>query len=250
MLNRSAKVIVCVLIILLGFASGLIHRVLRKISRQILMSSPVETQLVDPYSAEIEFAKEKVLTIKAYIDEAERELFRKDWDNLFIYLNVITEQDEEFATLIDGLFPSQDPLDRITRESMAIEAQALYLALDELKEATKNKNFDLAQISYARLLLSYDRFLKAGNLYPTYDPITSTEIFFTDTPRSTLKFDTKSKIHPLDQVVFNDGPDMGKTGIVIYIDSDKKKAVVKLDKDGRAYQEVKIVKLEMLSKNK
>jgi hypothetical protein len=39
---------------------------------------------------------------------------------------------------------------------------------------------------------------------------------------------------------------MGKTGTVINIDDND--AIVKLDKDGKAYQEVKTVKYEILSK--
>jgi hypothetical protein len=206
-------------------------------------SSAVEIP-IDP----VELAKERVLTLKAYIDEAERELFRKDWDNLLIYLNIITEQDEEFALLIDSLFPSDDSLDASTREVMTYEAQSLYLALDDLKDAAKDGYFQPAQNAYARLLLSYDRFLKAGNLYPTYDPITSTEIFFADTPRSTLPFDTKSKIGTMDHVILTSGPDMGKTGVAIYLDQKRQKAVVKFDKDGKVYQEVKVVKFDMLAK--
>jgi uncharacterized membrane protein YgcG len=50
----------------------------------------------------------------------------------------------------------------------------------------------------------------------------------------------------LDLVVLTSGPDMGKTGTVIYVDGDS--AVVKLDKDGKAYQEVKYVKYGILAK--
>jgi hypothetical protein len=89
--------------------------------------------------------------------------------------------------------------------------------------------------------------LKAGDLYPTYDAITSTEIFFTNTPKSTLRFDTSDKVQVLDSAVLTSGPDMGKTATVIYIDGSN--AVIKLDKDGKAYQEVKYVSLDMLAKN-
>jgi hypothetical protein len=211
----------------------------RSTAEPLVTVSPID--LVDQ-------AKERILTLKAYIDEAERELFNKDWDNLLIYLNIITEQDEEFALLIDNLFPSDDLLDASTREAMTYEAQSLYLALDDLKKAAKDGYFQPAQNAYAKLLLSYDRFLKAGNLYPTYDPITSTEIFFADTPRSTLPFDTKSKIKDMDHVILTSGPDMGKTGVAIYLDRERQKAVVKFDKDGKVYQEVKVVKFDMLAK--
>jgi hypothetical protein len=115
-----------------------------------------------------------------------------------------------------------------------------------LRENAKEKDQVGVQKAYAKLLLSYDRFLKAGDLYPTYDPITSTAIFFANTPQSTLRFDAKAKVQVLDQVLLTAGPDMGKTGTVINIDGQS--AVVKLDKDGKAYQEVKYVRLADLSK--
>lgn len=193
-------------------------------------------------------AQEKVLTLKAYIDEAERELFLKNWENLQIYLNVITLQDTEFALLIDELFPSENELDKFARDSMLFEAQTMFLALDDLREASKDGLFQESINSYAKMLLSYDRFLKAGNLYPTYDLITSTEVFFRDTPRNTLKFDAKSKVRVQDAVVLTSGPDMGKLGTVIYVDDERKKAIIKLDKDGRPYQEVKLVQISMLAR--
>ncbi len=127
----------------------------------------------------------------------------------------------------------------------------MFLALDELRESAKMHDEKLSQKAYSKLLLSYDRFLKAGDLYPTYDPITSTEVFFYDTPLSTLRYDRKARIQVLDQVLLTQGPDMGKTGTVINIDDSDKNdqfAIVKLDKDGKAYQEVKYIKLSYLAK--
>ena len=127
----------------------------------------------------------------------------------------------------------------------------MFLALDELRESAKMHDEKLSQKAYSKLLLSYDRFLKAGDLYPTYDPITSTEVFFYDTPLSTLRYDRKARIQVLDQVLLTQGPDMGKTGTVINIDDGDKNdkfAIVKLDKDGKTYQEVKYIKLSYLAK--
>lgn len=191
-------------------------------------------------------AQERVLTLKAYLDEAERDLFERNWENLEVYLYTFAEQNDAFATLIQGLFPSDNELDKSARDAMSFEAQTMFLALDDLREAAVNKNFKDAQNVYTKLLLSYDRFLKAGDLYPTYDAITSTEIFFEGIPKSSLKFDSNSKVQVLDEVVLVKGPDMGKTGTVINIDG--KNAVVKLDSDGKAYQEVKYVRFNMLAK--
>lgn len=193
-------------------------------------------------------SKERILTLKAYLDEIERDLFAKNWDNLQVYLYTFADQENAFVALIDGLFPSDDKLDQTAREALSFEARSMFIALDDLREAAKNKSNKLAQGAYSRLLLSYDRFLKAGDLYPTYDPITSTAVFFEETnnDKSTLRFDASSKVQVLDTVLLTEGPDMGKTGTVINIEGDN--AVVKLDKDGKAYQEVKYIKTSMLAK--
>ena len=41
--------------------------------------------------------------------------------------------------------------------------------------------------------------------------------------------------------------DMGKTGMVIWIIPEEESAIIKLDKDGRQYQEVKTVKLDSIA---
>lgn len=197
-------------------------------------------------SVQLDNAKERVLTLKAYLDEAERDLFKKNWENLQIYLYTFADQEDAFAALIEGLFPNKDPLDASAREAMSFEAQSMFISLDDLREAARVQSLERARGAYSRLLLSYDRFLKAGDLYPTYDPITSTAIFFANTPQSTLRFDALAKVQVLDCVLLTEGPDMGKTGTVINIDGSN--AVVKLDKDGKAYQEVKYVRLNMLAK--
>ena len=196
---------------------------------------------------ELAIAREKILTLKAYLDEAERDLFKKDWGNLQVYIYTFAEQEDAFVTLIENLFPSNDELDKSARDALSFEARSMFLALDELREAAKDARFKAAQLAYTKLLLSYDRFLKAGDLYPTYDAITSTEVFFKDADRKTLRFDRLSKVQVLDSVVLKEGPDMGKSGTVIMIDGPY--AVVKLDKDGKAYQEVKYIKLDILAKS-
>lgn len=190
--------------------------------------------------------RERVLTLKAYLDEAERDLFNRNWENLQVYLYTFADQEDAFVGLINGLFPNNDPLDSAARQALSYEAQSMFLNLDDLREAAKVGNIPKSTKAYANLLLSYDRFLKAGDLYDTYDPITSTAIFFRDQPLSTLEFDKDARVQVYDNVLLLGGPDMGKTGTVINIEEGN--AVVKLDKDGKAYQEVKQVDLSTLAK--
>jgi hypothetical protein len=65
---------------------------------------PNRNKKVDPMK-NIENAVNKILTLKAYLDEAERDLFLKNWDNLQVYLYTFADQEDSFAYLIDKLFP-------------------------------------------------------------------------------------------------------------------------------------------------
>lgn len=198
-------------------------------------------------------SEERILTLKAYLDEAERDLFRQNWSKLVAYLNIFTDQENAFVNLINGLFPvSFDDdgtgLNKVSRDELTLEAQTMFLAIDDLREAAKNHQFGLARSTYSKLLLAYDRFLKAGHLYPSYDLITSTEVFFAKTPRNTLRFDETSQLDVLDKVILTIGPDLGKTGTIIDIDESKNRAVVKFDKNEYFYQEAKEIDLSMLAK--
>jgi len=115
---------------------------------------------------EIGESREVVLTLKAYLDELERDLFKKNWANLQAYINTFADQEGAFATLIINLFPANDPLDKSAREALTFEAQAIYAALEDLREAALDAKFTAAQRAYSRLLLAYDRFLKVnGNTW-------------------------------------------------------------------------------------
>jgi hypothetical protein len=217
--------------------------------RRKATSTDSQSKLIDINSLKnqnLEVSREIVLTLKAYLDEAERDLFAHKWDKVLVYLSTVSDQENAFVDLIDNLYPSNDPVESAAKSCMHFEAKSLFLSLDNLRKACQEHQIETSEKYYAKLLLSYDRFLKAGDLYPTYDPIPSTEIFFKDTPSTTLRFDETSGIKKLDNVILKIGPDMGKTGRVIYIDD--RAAVVKLDKDGKDYQEVKWIPLDMLAK--
>ena len=61
---------------------------------------------------ELTKARDVVLTLKPYLDEAERDIQMKHWENLQVYLFTFAEQEKSFSLLIDGLFPADDELDK------------------------------------------------------------------------------------------------------------------------------------------
>jgi hypothetical protein len=124
-------------------------------------------------------------------DEIERDLFddTHDWVRLGKYVGVFVEQEDAFVDLIDGTHPSSSPPDASAREAMQFEAQSMFVALEDLSAAAKGQKVKSAQRAYADLAWAYDRFLKAGDMYLAYDPITSTEIFYKDFTPETFRYD-------------------------------------------------------------
>lgn len=200
---------------------------------------------------QIDNAQAKILILSAYLDELENSIISREWSKVLVYAYTFTEQDNAFIVLIDKLFPSNDGLDTATRNALSYEAQQMFLAIDTLQEAAKSKDLLAAQKAYTKLALNYDHFLKAGNLYPTYDPITSTEIFFASTPLDSLQYDQKSVPKMFERVLIIKGPDMGKTGTLLLTETSESgslTAVVKLDKNGGSFSEIKQTKLGNLGK--
>jgi hypothetical protein len=72
-------------------------------------------------------------------------------------------------------------------------------------------------------------------------------VFFKSTPLEALQFDASEPPQLMDRVLIIGGPDMGKTGVVILAE-DGRSAVVKLDRNGRSYSEIKVVKLNNLGR--
>ena len=166
-------------------------------------------------------------------DEIARDIAIKNWENLQVYLITFAEQERSFSLLIDGmdittthlckrvfvqflnfdychagLFPSADRVDTAARDALSFYARRTFILLDNLREYAKAENVEAAEKTYARLLLSYDRFLKAGDLYPTYDPISSTAVFFRDNTQDQLRYNKKEKPVQRDRILLISGPDM------------------------------------------
>jgi hypothetical protein len=52
----------------------------------------------------LESCRLRVVTLKAYLDEAERDLVARNWANLQVYLYTFAEQEDAFVGLINGLY--------------------------------------------------------------------------------------------------------------------------------------------------
>eukprot|EP00640_Fibrocapsa_japonica_P001440 CAMPEP_0113935056 /NCGR_PEP_ID=MMETSP1339-20121228/2274_1 /TAXON_ID=94617 /ORGANISM="Fibrocapsa japonica" /LENGTH=385 /DNA_ID=CAMNT_0000937069 /DNA_START=80 /DNA_END=1237 /DNA_ORIENTATION=- /assembly_acc=CAM_ASM_000762 len=182
-------------------------------------------------------AKIKIQALQPYVDEVENYIYEERWPLMGGFLGVFSEQEDQFVNLIDGLFPSNSPLDTISRESMQYEAQRMFLALDELREAAKLKQVRISRDAYSKLAKSYFRFLEAAALVPKVDLAqlaTSTNLNDSEMEMEAeekyeeRKQSTLERPEPRDEVLLVSGPDKGRLGKLVAIEINGK-AVVKLD---------------------
>ena len=84
-----------------------------------------------------------------------------------------------------------------------------------------------------------------SSLVPQYDPLTSTESLYKNTPQSALQYDTKAKPKIKDRIVVIAGPDKGRVGTLLGVEggtgiiklSTKELKVIGMEKIGKALQE-------------
>lgn len=65
-------------------------------------------------------------------DEVEYLITARSWDYLKGFLGVFATCEEDFVSLIDGMYPTERPVDISARDSMQLEAQNVFLAVDDL----------------------------------------------------------------------------------------------------------------------
>eukprot|EP00611_Tribonema_gayanum_P013246 TRINITY_DN2404_c0_g1_i1.p1 TRINITY_DN2404_c0_g1~~TRINITY_DN2404_c0_g1_i1.p1 ORF type:complete len:343 (-),score=92.84 TRINITY_DN2404_c0_g1_i1:259-1287(-) len=193
---------------------------------------------------QLETAVAKIQALNPYLEEVEYLITSKNWGYLQGFLGVFSEQEENFVDLIDGLYPTESPADKSSREAMQYEAQNVFLALDDLNTASRYKRAKAAEKSFVKLALAYDRFLKAGGLVQTYDPITSTEPFYSSIPDSALVYDTTKPPELKDNILILKGPDKGRTGRLIGVIKSRQEAIVRMDHN----KEVKLLSLGDIAK--
>ncbi|CAM9406744.1 unnamed protein product, partial [Pylaiella littoralis] len=168
------------------------------------------------------------------LDELQEDIANEDWDLVQTYPNAFRSLVPVFTKYTDAAFPTDDPVDTTSRVALRYEVGRFFGAVERLKRASEDQNGREAQNAFASMSVAYDRYLKAGNLYESYDTITSTEGFYAGVSNSALKFVPPSRDPPKikDSVLLLAGPDKGKTGYLIGIEGGSltaTKAIVKLE---------------------
>lgn len=100
-----------------------------------------------------------------------------------------------------------------------------------------------AYVAYSDMSLHFDRYLRVGGLYTFYDDTVSLEPYYKGIADNALVYVDPKKDPALvrDLVVLREGPDKGRTGIVIGIYPDgSNTCAVKLDRS-KGIREIRVV---------
>lgn len=184
----------------------------------------------------------KIRDIGDILDEAQADVYKEEW----LALKVTPSLLRAYLPLMQSY-----PLDAFndntgdkyvnaaTRESLYFYQMQFRVGIDRLEKAVANRKVREVEEAFAKTSLSYDRYLKAGDLYSGYDPVTSTTVFFQNVSDSQLQYTPVALSQPQirDEVLVLQGPDKGKVGRIIWLGRENEKdldskvltAVVKLE---------------------
>jgi len=110
-------------------------------------------------------ARMRVRSVQPYLDEAQRDVFAGKWKFVQGYLGVVFSQRDAFQTIVTDTYPGNDPVSLASKDALISEGNNIIKNAELLAAAAKAKSEPQAIQAYAKLSLSYDRFLKAGDLY-------------------------------------------------------------------------------------
>lgn len=175
------------------------------------------------------------------------------WDLLDAYPALLRSYVPVFTTYTDAAFPTEEPTDYSLRVALRYEVGRLFAALKRFEKAVSRRSLDEAYVAYSDMAIHFDRYLHVGNLYTYEDNVVDYSKFYEGVQDSSLVYADPIKDPPevRDLIVLINGPDKGKTGIVIGIYPDgSNNCVVKLDKYRSKYgiREIRIVSRKIVAK--
>jgi len=110
-------------------------------------------------------ARMRVRSIQPYLDAAQGDIITAKWTFVQGYLGVIFSQKDAFQTVVAETYPGSDPVSLASKDALVTEGNNIIADAEILATAAQAKSEPRALAAYAKLSLSYDRFLKAGDLY-------------------------------------------------------------------------------------
>lgn len=184
----------------------------------------------------------KIRSVSKVMDELQRDLMQERWDLVEEYPNQLRSYVPVFTAYTDSAFPTDIPTDKGLRVALRYEVGRYFASLERFRQAVNRKALDEAYIAYSDMSLHFDRYLRVGGLYTFYDDNVSLEPLYKGNENSLVYADPKKDPALVrDLIVLVQGPEKGKTGIVIGIYMDgSDSCAVKLDRN-KGIREIRVV---------
>mmetsp|Transcript_91603 Transcript_91603/g.163030 ORF Transcript_91603/g.163030 Transcript_91603/m.163030 type:complete len:546 (+) Transcript_91603:2-1639(+) len=167
---------------------------------------------------------QKIRDIGDILDEAQKDVYDEDWLSLQVYPQILRAYTPLLNYYPYQAFPETSDTDKsyvnsAQRESLQFETSQFLKSTDKLEKAIQAKKVRDVEEAFAKTSLAYDRYLKGGDLYTGYDPVTSTTVFFQNVEDSQLRYTPLALQQPTirDEVLVLQGPDKGKVGRIIWL---------------------------------
>lgn len=202
----------------------------------------------------------RLKAVDTELEYVQEDIFRDpvDWEVLAVAPKVFRAFAPLFTAYTDRAFPTSDPIDVSLRYALRYEVGAFFTGVKELEDAIQSQKIRNAQRAFAKMSLSYDRFLKAGDLYAEGGDEASLSLL---SVRDSIESDSKlSYIAPsieapglTDEILLLRGPDKGRKGTVLWISkgvgTNADKVIVKLEAvPGVSAKEVKSYPYSLVAK--
>ena len=110
--------------------------------------------------------------IEKELDAAERDTYAEtvDWEVLAVYPQILRSYAPLFTAYTDRAFPNDNEIDSALRYALRYEVGGFYAGVKEYEAAVQSFNQRKAERAFSKMSLSFDHYIKAGDLYERYDP--------------------------------------------------------------------------------
>jgi len=186
----------------------------------------------------------KIRSISHIMDELQRDIMEERCDLMEGYPNELRSYVPIFKAYTDGI----TDIPRL-RVALRNEVKFFFVALERFRTATSREDPDEAFVAYADMSLHFDQYLRKAGLYRIFEQIYDDHI-----DRELYNgLNANPKKEPAvvrDLVVLVKGPDRGRTGIVLGINTDgSETCTVKLDCN-KGVREIRVVNRSWAGKRK
>lgn len=208
----------------------------------------------------------RLRSVDIELDALQEDIYKEegvDWEVVSVYPQIFRAFSPLFTAYTDRAFPTDQPVDKALRYALRYEVGGFYTGVQDLEKGIERKNQRQTQQAFARMSLSYDRYLKAGDLFVEYerDRVENTEkeyakefAQFNMPSGDKLNYVAPSIEAPglQDDIVLLKGPDKGRLGKVLWISKgvsvETANVVIKFVRGESGHSEVKLYPYNIVAK--